>query len=86
MLDVLRCATLLRLFPIFNIGKYAAKCEINRAVRKFKPEFSNLNKSTVRTFKTRYYKELKQATKEQREVPKCIPKYFQPTGRPLNLI
>lgn len=44
-----------------------------------------MNESTVRVFKTRYYKELKQVTKEQREVSKCIPRYFQPTGRPLTL-
>ena len=49
----------------FDIGKYAAEnCNAN-AVRKFKGEFATLTKSTVRTFKKKYYQELTAAAKEQ---------------------
>ena len=54
-------------------------------LKNFKPEFPNLNESIVLTFRKLYHKELKQVTKEQREVSNCIPKYFEPTDRLLML-
>ena len=47
----------------YTIGKYAAENGNTNTLRKFKTEFPNLSKSTVRTFKKRYYEEVKNATK-----------------------
>ena len=49
------------------------------ALRKSKTDFPILSKSTVRTFKKKYYEELSRLTKEELEV------YSRKTGRPLLL-
>ena len=43
----------------YDIGKYAAENGNINAVRKFQTDFPNLKGSTVRTFKMRYYEELR---------------------------
>ena len=69
----------------FKIGKHAAEFGNRAAVKTYKSEFPTLNESTVRSFKAKYYQELNQAAKEMRNPTKGIPKYSQPTGRPLML-
>ena len=66
----------------YTIGKYAAENGNINAVRKFKPDFPALGKSSVRSFKKKYYEELKYKTKEDLEASQSIPKYSQQTGRP----
>ena len=65
----------------YTIGKYAAENGNANTLRKFKTEFPNLNESTVRTFKKRYYEELRKC-KEKLEESKNITKYARKTGRP----
>ena len=69
----------------FKIGKHAAEFGNRAAVKTYKSEFPTLNESTVRSFKAKYYQEITQAAKEMRNPTKSIPKYSQPTGRPLML-
>ena len=63
----------------YTIGKYAA--ENANKLRKFKTEFPNLSESTVRTFKKRYYKEVRKCKGKLEEL-KSITKYARKTGRP----
>ena len=65
----------------WKYGKYAAENGNANTPRKFKTEFSNLSKSTVRTFKKRYYEEVRKC-KEKLEESKSITKYARKTGRP----
>ena len=66
-----------------NSGKYASEMGTTAAVRKFRKERPNINKSTVQTFAKKYKDELKLAAQEKRapkgkiEILKC--------GRPLPL-
>ena len=46
--------------------KYAAENGYINAIRKFKTDFPKLNKSTIRSFKKKYYKELSHHAKEER--------------------
>ena len=69
----------------FKIGKHAAEFGNRAAVKTYKSEFPTLNESTVRSFKAKFYQEINQAAKEMRNPIKSIPKYSQPTGRPLML-
>ena len=55
------------------------------ALRKYKLKFPGLKESTIRSFKTRVIKEIKDASKEQQEVTQSLKKYSKPTGRPLLL-
>ena len=64
----------------YTIGKYAAENGNANTLRKFKTEFPNLSESTVRTFKKRYYEEVRKC-KEKREESKSITKYARTTGR-----
>ena len=43
----------------YTIGKYAAENVNANTLRKFKTKFRNHSESTVRTFKKRYYEEVK---------------------------
>ena len=54
-------------------------------VRIYKLKFPGLKESTIRSFKTRVIKEIKDASKEQREVTQSLKKYPKPTRRPLLL-
>ena len=65
----------------YTIGKYAAENGNANTLRKFKREFPNLSESTVRTFKKRYYEEVRK-WKEELEESKSITKYARKTGRP----
>ena len=65
----------------YTIGKYAAENGNANMLRKFKTEFQNLSESTVRTFKKRYYEEVRKC-KEKLEESKSITKYAWKTGRP----
>ena len=65
----------------YTIRKYAAENGNANTLRKFKTEFPNLSESTVRTFKKRYYEEVRKC-KEKLEEPKRITKYAPKTGRP----
>ena len=65
----------------YTIGKYAAENGNANMLRKFKTEFQNLSESTVRTFKKRYYEEVRKC-KEKLEESKSITKYARKTGRP----
>ena len=65
----------------YTIGKYAAESGNAATVRKFKTEFPNLKESTVRTFKKRYYEEVRKC-KERIDESKKIEKYTRKTGRP----
>ena len=65
----------------YTIGKYAAENGNANTLRKFKTEFPNLSESTVRTFKKRYYEEVRK-WKEELEESKSITKYARKTGRP----
>lgn len=69
----------------YSIGKYASENGNAAAMRKYKPDYPNLNESTIRTFKAKYQEELKNAEKEKREPNKAIEKYSRKTGRPLLL-
>ena len=69
----------------FIIGDYARKNGNSAALRKFRPRFPGLKKSTIRLFKARVVKELKDASKEKRAVVQSLPKYSLRTGRPLML-
>jgi len=60
----------------YTIGKYATV-----AVKKFNTEFPALKESTVRTFKKRYYEEIRKS-KEKLEESKKIQKYRRKTERP----
>ena len=66
----------------YTIGKYAAENGNINAVRKFKLDFPALGESSVRSFKTKYYEELKYKTKEDCEASQSIRKYSRQTGRP----
>ena len=65
----------------YTIGKYAAENGNANTLRKFRTEFPNLSESTVRTFKKRYYEEVRKC-KEKLEESKSITKYARKTGRP----
>ena len=65
----------------YTNGKYAAENGNANMLRKFKTEFQNLSESTVRTFKKRYYEEVRKC-KEKLEESKSITKYARKTGRP----
>lgn len=68
----------------YDIGKYAAENGNSNALRKFQTDFPDLKESTVRTFKKRYYEEVRKG-KEQLEESQKIEKYRQKTGRPFLL-
>ena len=53
----------------YTIGKYAAEFGNANTLRKFKTEFPNLRGSAVRTFKKRYYEEVRKC-KEKLEKSK----------------
>ena len=65
----------------YTIGKNAAENSNANTLSKFKTEFPNLSESTLRTFKKRYYEEVRKC-KEKLEGSKSITKYTQKTGRP----
>ena len=65
----------------YTIGKYAAESGNANTLRKFKTEFPNLSESTVRTFKKRYYEEVRKC-KEKLEESKSITNYARKIGRP----
>ena len=66
----------------YDIGKYAAENGNINTVREFNPEFPSLS---VRSFKNKYYKQLREKSKEELDKPQTIPRYSQKTGRPLLL-
>ena len=51
----------------YTIGKYAAENGTANTLRKLKTEFPNLSESTVRTFKERYYEEVKKCKEKLEE-------------------
>ena len=65
----------------YTTRKYATENGNANMLRNFKTEFPNLSESTVRTFKKRYYKEVRKS-KEKLEESKSITKYARKTGRP----
>ena len=69
----------------YDIGKYAAENGNINTVRKFNPEFPSLSESTVRSFKKKYYEQLREKSKEELDKSQTIPRYSQKTGRPLLL-
>ena len=69
----------------FIISDYARKNGNSAALRKFRPRFPELKESTIRSFKARVVKEVKDASKEKRAVVQSLPKYYLRTGRPLML-
>ena len=70
----------------FTIGKFAAENGTAAAVRYFKSKFPKIKESSVRGFKEKYEKQLKQATQNKEQLTtKIIPKYELKTGRPLLL-
>ena len=69
----------------YGIGKYAAENGNINTVRKFNPEFPRLSESTVRSFKKKYYEQLRERSKEELDKSQTIPMYSQKTGRPLIL-
>ena len=66
-----------------NIGKYASEMRTAAAIRKFRKERLNLNKSTVRIFASKYKDELKLAAQEKRAPKRKME--IQKRGRPLLL-
>ena len=66
-----------------NSGKYASEMGTTAAVRKFRKERPNINKSTVQTFAKKYKDELKLAAQEKR-APKRKMEILK-RGRPLLL-
>lgn len=64
----------------FLIAEYAEEHGTSRAVRHFKPKYPGINESTVRTFKSKYNKEVKAAEIEYRQPMQVI--LSQPRGRP----
>ena len=68
----------------YDVGKYAAENGNANALRKFQTHFPELKESTVRTFKKRYYEEVRKG-KEQLEKSQKIQKYRRKTGRPFLL-
>ena len=69
----------------FIIGDYARKNGNSAALRKFRSRFPGLKESTIRSFKARVVKEVKDASKEKRSVLQSLRKYSLRTGRPLML-
>ena len=69
----------------FTIGDYARKNGNSAALRKFKSKFPGSKESTIRSFKGRVVKKIKDASKEKREVTQSLSKYSKATGRPLML-
>ena len=67
----------------FIIEKCASENRPAAAVRKFKKDFANINKSTVRGFRKRNEKEIAQAAKDQRSTATILP--TQKRGPPLML-
>ena len=67
----------------FNIGKYASENGPIAAVRKFRPNFPNLNESTARSMRKKYEEELNQALQEKRAAASVIES--KKRGRPLLL-
>ena len=67
----------------FTIGKYAAENGHAATARKFLSKEKPLNESTVRRFCKHYKDELKQSTKEKREMKKELS--LEPRSRPLML-
>ena len=65
----------------YTIEKYAAENSNANTLRKFKTEFPILSESTARTFKKRYYEEVRK-WKEKLEESISITKYARKTGRP----
>ena len=66
----------------YIFGKYAAENGNINTVRKFKTDFPTLTESTVRTFKKKYFEELRHKTKEEPDESQCIQKYSRQIGRP----
>ena len=66
----------------FIICVYARKNGNSAALRKFRSRFPGLKESTIRSFKARVVKEVKDASKEKRAVVQSLPKYSLRTGRP----
>ena len=66
----------------FEIGDYARANDNSAALRKCKLKFPGLKKITIRSLKTRLTKEIKDASKEQREVTQSLKKYSKLRGRP----
>ena len=69
----------------FTIGDYARKNGNSAALRKFKSKFPGLKESTIRSFKARVVKEIKDAPKVKQEVTQSLSKYSKSIGRPLML-
>ena len=69
----------------YDIGKYAAENGNINTVRKFNLEFPRLSESTARSFKKKYYEQLRERSKEELDKSQTIPRYSQKTGRPLLL-
>lgn len=66
----------------YAIGKYTAENGNINTVRKFQIDFPNLSESTVRTFKKRYYEQLRGKSKEELDKSQSLKKYSRKTGRP----
>ena len=69
----------------FEIGDYARVNGNSVALLKYKLKVPGLKESTIRSFKIRVTKEIKDASKEQREVTQLLKKYLKPTRRSLLL-
>ena len=69
----------------FEKRDYARVNGNSAALRKYKLKFPRLKESTIRSFKTRVIKEIKDASKEQQEVPQSLKQYSKPRGCPLLL-
>ena len=67
----------------FEISDYIRVNGNSAALRIYKLKFPRLKESTIRSFKARAIKEIKDASKEQREVTQSPKKYSKPTGSPL---
>ena len=69
----------------YDIGKYAAENGNINTVRKFNPEFPSLSESTIRSFKKKYYEQLREKSEEELDKSQTFPRYSQKTDRPLLL-
>ena len=69
----------------FEISDYERVNGNSAALRRYKLKFPGLKESTIRSFKTRVTKEIKDASKEQRQVTQSLKKFSKPTRRSLLL-
>ena len=66
----------------YAIGKYAAENSNINTIRIFQIDFPNLSESIIRTFKKRYYEQLREKSKEDLSKSQRLKKYSRKTGRP----